>query len=123
MRPPRPSLPHSSTALARFLHRRIDELRGIKSQREIAVEAGFARPNVISMLKSGLIKVPLDRIPALARAIEADPAHLFRLGMRDIWPELAPLVDTIFGRQMASRHELAIFLLRWRAATEDADPA
>src|ERR1700744_287762 len=118
MRPPRPSLPHSSTALARFLHRRIDELRGIKSQREIAAEAGFARPNVISMLKSGSIKVPLDRIPALARAIEADPAHMFRLGMNDAWPELAPLISTIFGRQLGSAHEAEIFLAKWREATD-----
>ena len=75
------------------------------------------------MLKTGETKVPLEKLPAFARALEADPAHLFRLGMIDLWPELAALIDDIFGRQMATKNEVVIFLGKWRKATGDMDPA
>ena len=119
----RPGHPHANSALARYLDKRIDELRGFKTQREIAAEIGYKRPNIVSMLKTGETKVPLDKLPAFARALEADPVHLFRLGMIDLWPELAAVIDDIFGRQMATKNEVAIFLAKWRAATVDMDPA
>jgi transcriptional regulator with XRE-family HTH domain len=119
----RPGHPHAQSAIARFLDQRIEELRGRRTQREIAAEAGYTRPNILSMLKSGETKVPLDKIPALAKALEADPAHLFRLGMADRWPELASIIDGIFGKQMASANEVAILLTKWRTATSNTDPA
>lgn len=106
-----------------FLDKRIAELRGVKTQREIAAAAGYDRPNILSMFKTGETKVPLDKIPALARALEGDAAHMFRLAMIDQWPELRSTIDIIFGRQMASANEEAIFLARWRATTADMDPA
>ena len=118
----RPGHPHANSALARYLDKRIDELRGFKTQREIAAEIGYKRPNIVSMLKTGETKVPLEKLPAFARALEADPVHFFRLGMIDLWPELAALIDDIFGRQMATKNETAIFLAKWRALTSNMDP-
>ena len=86
--------PLANTAIARFLDRRIDELKGAKTQREIAAEAGYEKPNIISMFKYGEAKVPLDKIPALAKALEIDPAHLFRLALEQYWPALG---ETIRG--------------------------
>ena len=119
----RPGHPHARSAVARFLDKRLDELRGVKTQREIAKEADFARPNFLSMLKTGDAQLPLDRVPALAKALDVDPAHLFRLALQDHWPSLRSNIGDIFGRQMASENEAAIFLGPWRAATHDADPA
>jgi transcriptional regulator with XRE-family HTH domain len=119
----RPGHPHASSAIARFLDKRIEELRGYKTQREIAAAAGYARPNILSMLKSGETKVSLARVPALAKALETDPVHLFRIAMTDQWPELASVIDDIFGRHMASANEFAILLKPWRAASADMDPA
>ena len=119
----RPGHPHENSALARFITQRIDELRGVKTQREIAAEAGFKRPNIISMFKTGETQLPLERIPAFARALEADPAHIFRLAMQDYWPELRAVIDVIFGRGMATTNETTILLTPWRLATADADPA
>jgi hypothetical protein len=117
--------PYAGSALARYLNKRIYELRGVKTQREIALAAGFARPNIISMFKTGETKVPLDRIVPLARALDTDPAHLLRLAMVDQQPELAQVIDDVFGRQMASQNEADIFLTKWRAAaaTGNMDPA
>ena len=38
------------------------------TQREIAQEIGLPRPNSLSMMKLGTCKVPIERIPALAKA-------------------------------------------------------
>ena len=123
MRSDRPGHPQANSAIAIYLDKRISELRGVKTQREIAAAAGYDRPNILSMFKTGETKVPLDKIPALARALDADPAHMFRLAMIDQWPELARVIGAVFGRQMASENETAIFLTKWRAATGNADPA
>ena len=42
--------------------------------------------------------------------------------MIDLWPELAALIDDIFGRHMATKNETAIFLAKWRALTSNMDP-
>ena len=52
-----------------------------KTQREIAQEAGFNKPNVLSMMKQGLTKVPIYSIPLLAKACSVDPVHFMRLAM------------------------------------------
>lgn len=119
----RPGHPYANSAVATYLARRIDELRGVRTQREIAAEAGFAKPNIISMLKVGETKLALDRIPALAKALDADAGHLYRLSMQDQWPELRSTISEIFGRRMASANEEAIFLTKWRAFSSDLDPA
>lgn len=119
----RPGHPHTQSAVARYLDRRIEELRGLKTQREIAAEAGYARPNVLSMLKTGETALPLARIPALARALEVDPTHLLRLALVDQMPELAATIDVILGRQLATASEAELFLFRWRILTGDMDPA
>lgn len=40
--------------------------------------------NMLSMLKSGSSKLPLDRVASLARALDCDPAYLLRLTL-DRW--------------------------------------
>ena len=45
---------------------------------------------MMAMIKSGAAKLPLDRVPALARALECDPAVLFQAdgraaGQRACW--------------------------------------
>lgn len=57
--------------VAEFFARAID-FSG-KSQREIALEAGFEHPNVISMMGSGDMKIPLERVPVLATPARSTP--------------------------------------------------
>ena len=73
--------PHAETRLAKFIEKRVLELRAKKSQIEIATEAGFANPNMISMIKNGSTKLALDRVPSLAAALECDPGYLMRLAL------------------------------------------
>lgn len=59
--------PHEDTRLAKYINKRIDELKGVKTQAEIAAQAGFTNANFLSMLKAGSSKLPIDRVPDLAR--------------------------------------------------------
>ena len=115
-------MPFADSAIARYLDKQIDALKGVKTQREIATEIGYEKPNMVSMFKRGEAKVPLDKIPLLAKALHADPAHLFRLALEQYWPDLGATIGAIFGR-MASENEEEIILKKWRAATSNTDPA
>ena len=68
----RPGRPYANTRLAQFLELRILHMKPKKTQAEIAAEAGLRSLNFLTMLKNGTSKVPLDRVPALAKALEAD---------------------------------------------------
>ena len=74
--------PHANTAAATFLIIRMRDLKHRKAQKEIAQEAGFLNANMLLLLKSGANKIPLDRVPALAKALEADPAYLMRQSIK-----------------------------------------
>jgi len=89
--------PYADSDLARFITKRILELKP-KPQIDIAREAGFKNPNVISMLKSGATKLPLDRVLALAKSLECDPRRLFLLALEQagLETERAALAQ-IFG--------------------------
>ncbi|WP_131120384.1 helix-turn-helix transcriptional regulator [Lichenihabitans psoromatis] len=106
------------SAVAAYLHHAIDTSG--KSQRDIARETGFPKPNMLSMLKHDEAKLPLDRVPKLAAAVGADPAHLFRLALEQSWPDTRQVIDEIFGG-IVTRHERAL-LEAVRRATKDRDP-
>ncbi|SLN35274.1 helix-turn-helix transcriptional regulator [Roseisalinus antarcticus] len=58
-----------------------------KTQREIATEMGFERANVLSMLKTGEMRMPLERIPAFAAATGINADLLLQTVMQEYMPE------------------------------------
>lgn len=90
--------PFETTAAAVFLRRQTELLAHRKTQKQIAHEAGFVNGNLVSMFKSGASKIPLDRVPALARALETDPAYLMRLSLEQSIGRTASIaVLEVFG--------------------------
>lgn len=117
--PPKP--PYSNTSLSSFLAQRILKLRPRKSQVEIASEAGFTSTNMLSMIKSGKTKLPLDRVPALAIALECDPTRLFQLAIAQSGNETTSnAVSEIFGT-VVTRNEV-LWLEIIRTASGGSDP-
>ena len=80
--------PYRTSRLAQFVTRRVLELKPRKTQAQIAAEAGFPNPNMISMIKGGASKLALDRVPSLAVALECDPARMVLL-----WAEKQNLIS------------------------------
>lgn len=68
-----------------------------KTQIEIAHELGYDKPNIITMFKHGATKVPVAKVPALARALGLDPAHLLRLALSEYSPEILEAIESSFG--------------------------
>jgi transcriptional regulator with XRE-family HTH domain len=87
--------------VAMYIERRIRELAqdGVK-QRDIADAAGFNRPNVLSMIKQGETKLPLDKIGRMAIALRVDRRFLFELTIWEYEPELWDIAKDVFGAEM-----------------------
>lgn len=113
--------PFQNTATARLIADRVRDLSHRKTQAEIASEAGFANANMLSMLKSGKNKVPLDRVPSLAKALEVDPAYLMRLTLdQAVGATAAKAITEIFGTP-ATENERG-WLEEIRDASDNSDP-
>lgn len=113
--------PYKESDAAIHLRRQIELLAHRKTQKEIAQEAGFPNATMISMLKNGQSKIPLDRAPALARALETDPAYLMRLALEQAVGKTASVaVLETFGTP-TTLNERA-WLEEIRNASGDRDP-
>ena len=113
--------PFATTDLARFVERRVLELKPKKTQREIAITAGFQSPNMLTMIKQGRSKLALDRVAALALALDVDPKYLLRLAMAQPGNETgARVFDEILGT-IVSRNEVG-WLEVLREASGNTDP-
>lgn len=73
------------------------------------------------MVKRGTVRVPWASVPALAAAIEADPAELFRLAVEDYRPEAHLVIGQIFGT-IVTKNECD-FLAELRAVFGGSVPA
>lgn len=107
------------TTIADFIADRLAE--SDKTQREIAAECGFETPNIITMFKNGSTKVPLNRIGALAKALDADPAHMLRLAMQEYMPDTWESIENTLKSTLLTANELKL-LRAYREATSNADP-
>lgn len=80
---------------AEFLKNAID--RSTKSQMQIATESGFSRPNIITMLKQGKTRIPIARIPALAKSLEIPCQTLMTVCLSEYDPEMLDALCEAYG--------------------------
>ena len=114
--------PHATSGLAVYIDRRILELRYKKTQREIATTAGFTNPNMLTMLKQGHSKLPIDRVATLAAALEVDSKYMLRLALAQHGNEtMVRVYDEVLGT-VVSQHEVG-WLSLLREASDNSDPA
>lgn len=113
--------PYADTRLIHFLTKRILEVRSAKSQAEIASEAGFVNVNMLSIIKTGGTRLPIDRVPALAKALDVDPRRLLQLAVEQgVGGTAARTFDEIFGT-IVTLNEIA-WLKEIRDASDNGDP-
>lgn len=113
--------PYVDSQLAKYIKHRVLELKPKKSQLQIANEAGFPNPNMVTMIKNGSSKLAMDRVPSMARALECDPAYLLRLSLEQaIGDTAAQSVMEIFGTPVTS-NELG-WIQEIRDASDQSDP-
>ena len=71
--------------LQEFLAYHID--RSALTQREIANACGYLRPNIVSMIKQGETRLPLERLGAMADVLGVSARTLFDLWMKTHYAE------------------------------------
>jgi transcriptional regulator with XRE-family HTH domain len=101
-----------SSNTAKLIATALKQLEGRKSQLQVAKESGFPHPNMLSMIKHGKSRLPLQKVPALAEALEIDPALLFRSALSEIWPGYERVVLRIFGDVLTSEEREMIVFMR-----------
>lgn len=81
-----------------------------KTLHQIGEECGFQKSNILSMIRKGLTKMPLSRIPALARALGLDERELFEIAIMEYQPDLWSVLEDIYGISGSprTRHHLPI---------------
>lgn len=92
--------------VAQYLARCI--ARSGKTQLQIAEEAGFPTANVVSMMKTGQLKIPMARIPALAKSLDVDPREMFQHCLEAYDPELYELFSVLAPAMLISDREFVI---------------
>lgn len=95
-------------SVAEYLADQIDQ--SPKSQSEIAQEAGFDTPNIITMFKQGKTKIPLIRVGPLAIALGINPRHLLRRVLEEYMPETWHAVEASLGHLILSHDEEQLVL-------------
>jgi transcriptional regulator with XRE-family HTH domain len=90
-----------------------------KTQREIARDAGFDRPNVISMMKQGVTRVPVARIPALARALGIDAKPFIEIAMEEYHPKMWRAIRGQAGTRLSPAEEEVLVLFRLATLKEE----
>ena len=93
-----------------------------KTQREIAAEIGYDRPNILTMLKQGTTKIPLNKVAPLARALGVDPAYFIRVVLREYLPDMWDAIQECLGGGIATKNEAAMLAVI-RDATKNSNPA
>lgn len=109
-----------NTSMAAYLRDRIDELAPRKSQRDIAIEAGYDKPNIISMFKRGETKVPFDKVPALSKALEVDMVKFLRLFLEQPGGFAPDAIDSLLAN-LVTDNEMAV-VEAFRDATNGRNP-
>jgi transcriptional regulator with XRE-family HTH domain len=86
--------------------------RSAKTQIQIAAELGYDNANVITMFKKGTTRVPLDKVTALAAALDVDPGGLLRHWFSAYEPAALPEIDKHMGMLMSGSEKSWISGLR-----------
>lgn len=81
--------------VAKLLYDKIEY--GPKTQGEIASEAGFKNANIISMMKWGEFKVPVEKAAIIAKAIDVDERYFMELVLEEYMPESWKTIVKVLG--------------------------
>jgi hypothetical protein len=68
-----------------------------KSQKTIAEEVGFPKANVLTMMKHGTTRIPIKRIPDLAKSLGVDPAKFMRMVLAEYQPAILEAIEGVLG--------------------------
>lgn len=105
--------------VAEYLTKAI-ELSG-KTQREVAREVGYEKPNVVSMMKQGQTKVPIEKAPMFAKACGVDPTFFLRLVLQEYFPDAWKTIQATFGESLTDNEKKLVAAYREVAPNDEIE--
>lgn len=106
--------------VAQYLTAQI-QISGLK-QKDIADALGYTKPNIITMFKQGLTKLPIEKVGPLAKVLGVDAVYLLRIVMNDYMPDTYLAIIQIFGQEPITENERHI-ISAIRLMSGGRDPA
>ena len=91
------------------------------TQREIANAVGWDRPNIVSMIRTGEMKIPIGRIPAFCSSCDADPVELIKIAMMEYHPEAWKVLVAAFDEPVTKSEAVIIRAIRAMAKGHSLD--
>jgi hypothetical protein len=85
--------PTSATSLSDLISHRQDEL-GL-SDADLCHAIGFDKLIAITLIKAGTMRMPLNKIPTVARALSLEPGPLLKLALEESSPGLLELIKDV----------------------------
>ena len=70
------------------------------SDEELAKLIGYEKGVVVAMMKTGAMRLPLTKVPALAAAFDIEPAELLVTVIRETGPDLMKLIEQVWPRDL-----------------------
>lgn len=117
---PKNAAPESPLPLHLYLSKLIDENDELTNA-EIARRLGYRRPNVIAMIKTGTMKLPINKVPDLAKILGLDRISLLQRTLLEYDPELWKTIEAVMGAKVVTDNEMALITLL-RGVTHGVDP-
>lgn len=75
---------------------------------EMAEALGYPRPNVISMIKKGEMKLPLNKVAPAARALGVDPVFFLEKVLLETSPEIWNALKEVIGNRLVTDNEMLL---------------
>jgi hypothetical protein len=84
----------------------------LKTQNEISSLIGYDNPNIITMFKKGTTRVPLEKVAALAIALDLDPGVLMQQWFEAYMPDATSSIKQYIGGAITREERVWIDALR-----------
>ena len=85
----------TTTSLVELINSRQAEL-GI-SDGQLCQELGFETAITLTLIKTDAMRLPINKVPALANALDLEPAELLRAAFIDIDPAMWETISDVFN--------------------------
>ena len=95
-------------------------LRNTDMQRAL----GYPMPNVISMMKTGSMNLPANKVLIAAQTLKVDPVFLLRKVVTENDPALWEAISSVLDQHLVTKNEIAMLrLVRYRLDGHDVNLA
>ena len=76
------------------------------SNEDLCTALGFERQIALTLIQAGSMKMPLNKIPALAAVLELDPVELLKTALSETSPDLLRVIEEVFDTMRLTATEM-----------------